>query len=67
MDYIYKLMTQPQLAAEPPTGIDREPKKPFRMLPHARPGSMAGLVELLEDRGGKEDLYRIAEQNPHAS
>ncbi len=62
VDYIYKLMTQPQLAAEPPTGIDREPKKPFRMLPHARPGSMAGLVELLDDRGGKEDLYRIAEQ-----
>jgi NitT/TauT family transport system ATP-binding protein len=62
MDYIYKLMTQPDLAAEPPSAADRGAKKPYRMLPHARPGSIAGLVELLNDRGGKEDLYRIAEE-----
>ena len=31
------------------------------MLPHARPGAIAGLLELLNDRGGKEDLYRVAE------
>jgi NitT/TauT family transport system ATP-binding protein len=59
MDYIYKLMTQPDLAAGPPSAGAR---KPYRMLPHARPGSIAGLVELLNDRGGKEDLYRIAEE-----
>jgi NitT/TauT family transport system ATP-binding protein len=62
VDYIYKLMTQPELAAGPPSPVDREVKKPFRMLPHARPGSIAGLAELLNDRGGKEDLYRIAEE-----
>ena len=62
VDYIYKLMTQPELTAGPPTASDREIKKPYRMLPHARPGSIAGLVELLNDRGGKEDLYRIAEE-----
>src|SRR6202158_2918398 len=62
VDYIYKLMTQPELAAGPPSAADREAKKPSRMLPHARPGSIAGLVELLNDRGGKEDLYRIAEE-----
>jgi len=62
VDYIYKLMTQPELAAGPPSGADREAKKPYRMLPHARPGSIAGLVELLHDRGGKEELYRIAEE-----
>jgi NitT/TauT family transport system ATP-binding protein len=55
-------MTQPELAAEPPSAADREGKKQYRMLPHARPGSIAGLVELLNDRGGKEDLYRIAEE-----
>jgi NitT/TauT family transport system ATP-binding protein len=60
VDYIYKLMTQPELAAGPPS--DRAVKRPYRMLPHARPGSVAGLVELLHDRGGKEDLYRIAEE-----
>lgn len=62
VDYIYKLMTQPELAAGPPSAADREGKKAYRMLPHARPGSIAGLVELLNDRGGKEDLYRIAEE-----
>ena len=39
VDYIYKLMTQPELAAEPPSATDREAKKRHRMLPHARPGS----------------------------
>src|SRR3984957_13887686 len=62
MDYIYKLMTQPDLTVGPPTASDRQPKKPYRMLPHARPGSIAGLAELLNDRGGKEGLYRIAEE-----
>jgi NitT/TauT family transport system ATP-binding protein len=62
VDYIYKLMTQPLLAAEPPSATHHEVKKQHRMLPHARPGSIAGLVELLNDRGGKEDLYRVTEE-----
>src|SRR5580700_1369661 len=62
VDYIYKLMTQPELAAGPPSALDHGAKKPYRMLPHARPGSIAGLVELLNDRGGKEDLFHIAEE-----
>jgi NitT/TauT family transport system ATP-binding protein len=62
VDYIYKLMTQPELAAELPSTSDRRPKKTYRMLPHARPGSIAGFLELLNDRGGKEDLYRIADE-----
>jgi NitT/TauT family transport system ATP-binding protein len=62
VDYIYKLMTKPELAAVPPSSADREGKKQYRMLPPARPGSIAGLVELLNDRGGKDDLYRIAEE-----
>jgi len=62
VDYIYKLMTQPELTVVPPTASDRQAKKQYRMLPHARPGSIAGLAELLNDRGGKEDLYRIAEE-----
>ena len=60
VDYIYKLMTQPQLEAEPPSaGREKAPPKP---LPHARRGAVAGLLEVLNDRGGKEDLYRIAEE-----
>lgn len=61
VDYIYKLMTQPQLEAEPPSP-GREAKAPFQRLPHARRGAIAGLLELIDDRGGKDDLYRIAEE-----
>jgi NitT/TauT family transport system ATP-binding protein len=65
VDYIYKIMTQPEI--EHPTLIapatpGRTAKVKHPMLPHAGPGGVAGLLELLEDRGGREDLYRLAEQ-----
>jgi NitT/TauT family transport system ATP-binding protein len=61
VDYIYKVMTQPELELAPPSKSQRATKPPYQMLPHARPGGIAGLLELLKDRGGKEDLYHIAE------
>ncbi len=33
----------------------------YQMLPHARPGGMAGLLELLLDKGGRDDIYRLAD------
>ncbi len=60
VDYIYKMLTQPQLEARPPSGLERETKT-YQMLPHARRGAIAGLLELLRDRGGRDDLYRIAD------
>jgi len=33
----------------------------YQMLPHARVGGIAGLIELLHDRGGHEDLFRLSE------
>jgi NitT/TauT family transport system ATP-binding protein len=57
VDYIYKLMTQPELQPAPPSV-----KAPFQMIPHARRGAIAGLLELLNDHGGRDDLYRIAEE-----
>jgi len=63
VDYIYKVMTQPQLelAPPPPAGTTGKPAK-WQVLPHTRPGSIAGLLELLVDHGGEEDLYHVAEQ-----
>ncbi|HWD00296.1 MAG TPA: AAA-associated domain-containing protein [Candidatus Sulfopaludibacter sp.] len=57
VDYIYKLITQPEV--EPAPLSTRKGRYP--MLPHARPGSIAGLLELLNDREGTEDLYKIAD------
>jgi NitT/TauT family transport system ATP-binding protein len=65
VDYIYKIMTQPDLALAAPSASGAAAQKParqkYQMLPHARVGGIAGLLELLQDRGGKEDLYRLAE------
>jgi NitT/TauT family transport system ATP-binding protein len=34
----------------------------YQMLPHARVGGVAGLLELLRDHGGREDLFRLAKE-----
>ncbi len=64
VDYVYKIMTQPDLALGVP-GAQASSQKParqkYQMLPHARVGGIAGLLELLQDRGGREDVYRLAE------
>jgi NitT/TauT family transport system ATP-binding protein len=62
VDYIYKVMTQPQLELAPPSKSEHKEKASAQMLPHSRPGGIAGLLELLDDRGGTEDLYHIAEE-----
>jgi NitT/TauT family transport system ATP-binding protein len=60
VDYIYKLITQPQLAAEPPTAPKERQRYP--MLPHSRPAGIGGLLEILNDRGGADDLYHVADE-----
>jgi NitT/TauT family transport system ATP-binding protein len=62
VDYIYKVMTQPRLELAPPQPGEFAAKARWQILPHTRPGSIAGLLELLIDHGGEEDLYHVAEQ-----
>jgi NitT/TauT family transport system ATP-binding protein len=67
VDYIYKVLTQPD--AQPPelprTSDGRRVRDQrlmsYQMLPHARPGGIAGLLELMVDHGGKADIYRLAD------
>jgi len=58
---IYKLLTKPDLQAGPLFPLGAEPKA-HQMIPHARRGAIAGLLELLNSRGGKDDLYQVAEE-----
>ncbi len=64
VDHIYEIMTQPDMeypATVPMSaGSSPSPKPKYQMLPHARPGGIAGLLELLHDGDGHEDLYRLA-------
>jgi len=67
VDYIYKVLTRPEVipAAAPDhhTGpkVRDQRQMHYQMLPHARPGGVAGLLELLLDKGGKDDVYRMAD------
>jgi NitT/TauT family transport system ATP-binding protein len=64
VDYIYKIMTQPQLALAVPgatAAAQTSVRQKYQMIPHARVGGIAGLLELLQDRSGKEYLHRLAE------
>lgn len=58
VDRIYHLMTRPETPDEARRVTLARP--PLSPLPHARVGALAGLLELLSDRGGREDLHRLA-------
>lgn len=67
VDYIYKVLTRPDVAPAEAPDHTVEPRQRdqrqmrYQMLPHARPGGVAGLLELLLDKGGRDDIYRLAD------
>jgi NitT/TauT family transport system ATP-binding protein len=67
VDYIYKVLTRPDVPATEAPGQQAVPQvrdqrqMHYQMLPHARPGGIAGLLELLIDKGGRDDIYRTAD------
>jgi NitT/TauT family transport system ATP-binding protein len=69
VDYIYKALTKPEeemseFAAAARAGGDGQARQrtKFQMLPHARPGGIAAFMDLLADRGGRDDLYKLADE-----
>jgi NitT/TauT family transport system ATP-binding protein len=68
VDHIYKVLTRPEVEPGPvpaegkPVVVVERAASKYQMLPHARPGGVAGLLELLLDRGGRDDLYHLAEE-----
>jgi NitT/TauT family transport system ATP-binding protein len=65
VDYIYKVLTRPDVAPavapDQKVPIRDQRQMHYQMLPHARPGGIAGLLELLLDKGGRDDIYRLAD------
>jgi NitT/TauT family transport system ATP-binding protein len=61
VDYVYHVMTNPELdvvgAPKAAAQVQR-----FPPVPHARAGGISGLLELLVDQGGREDLPVLAER-----
>jgi NitT/TauT family transport system ATP-binding protein len=66
VDSIYRILTQPDQKDETAPPRTPVPGAPVRakviMLPHTRPGGMAGLLEILTDQGGRADLHRLADE-----
>ncbi|MGA2601246.1 MAG: nitrate/sulfonate/bicarbonate ABC transporter ATP-binding protein [Bryobacteraceae bacterium] len=63
VDYVYRVLTRPDSEPDPGELSAAQPAAAakYPMLPHARPGGIAGLLEILQDHGGKEDVYRLAD------
>src|SRR5271169_6371898 len=65
VDDIYRVLTSPDdrhvVTATSGSPNKLAPHKPI-MLPHTRPGGMAGLLEILSDLGGRIDLHRLADE-----
>jgi NitT/TauT family transport system ATP-binding protein len=59
VDYIYTVMTNPHAPVGELPAV--KPSDRFPMLPHARAGGISGLLEIVNDRGGREDLPKLAE------
>jgi NitT/TauT family transport system ATP-binding protein len=66
VDSIYRVLTRPEHRDEtaPPRtfGPGRPVAAKTLMLPHTRPGGMAGLLEILADQGGRSNLHHLADE-----
>ncbi len=68
VDYIYTVLTRPDVIPDVPRlhvdgrRIRDQREMRYEMLPHARPGGIAGLLEIIIDFGGRADVYRLADE-----
>jgi NitT/TauT family transport system ATP-binding protein len=65
VDAIYRVLTRPDdkeetIHAAPGTSTPVQHR--HLMLPHTRPGGMAGLLEIVVDHGGRVDLRQLADE-----
>ena len=64
VDLIYRALTQrdhPDVAPAELQAMHAAAKR-YPMLPHTRPGGMAGLLEILVDQNGRADLHVLADE-----
>jgi NitT/TauT family transport system ATP-binding protein len=67
VDALFRLMTSPQARVEdilPSARPIQAPvvERPYQVLPHVDIGDLMGLVEHLEEAGGRQDLYVLARE-----
>jgi NitT/TauT family transport system ATP-binding protein len=65
VDLIYRALTRQDHAGTTASGMpgtEGITRKTQLMLPHTRPGGLAGLLEILVDQGGRADLHVLADE-----
>src|SRR6202047_1878558 len=65
VDAIYRVLTSPDAKEDvihSAAGTSTPVQHRQLMLPHTRPGGMAGLLEILCDQGGRVDLHHLADE-----
>jgi NitT/TauT family transport system ATP-binding protein len=71
VDYIYKVLTKPDVVPTMPDldssrRVRDQRQMHYEMLPHARPGGIAGLLEIVIDLSnqsqGRADIYKLADE-----
>lgn len=62
VDLIYRALTQQDHPESALQGMHAAAQRRYPMLPHTRPGGMAGLLEILVDQGGRADLHVLADE-----
>jgi NitT/TauT family transport system ATP-binding protein len=62
LDMIYQLLTNPEVEAESIQSKFFVSREKYQMLPNAKPGAIAGLIELVFERGGEEDIYKLSDE-----
>ena len=65
VDLIYRALTRQDHAVPMTTGTtgtEGTSRRAQLMLPHTRPGGLAGLLEILVDQGGRADLHVLADE-----
>jgi NitT/TauT family transport system ATP-binding protein len=63
VDYLHEIIMHSELPDPPAPAAAAGPARPpslFEPLPDVRPSEVVGLLEYLDARGGKEDVFRIA-------
>ena len=66
VDYIYKVLTRPEVAPAlaPAAAIGLAQNgvgAAYQMIPHARPGGITGLLEILAEQDGGCEIHQLAE------
>jgi len=72
VDLIYRIMTSPEadvatllstMAPQAKSGqLAPAAPRPYQVLPHVAISDVTGLIELVQARGGREDLYQLGRQ-----